>query len=63
MVNQKLEVGEKYISVVAGGLNFALFKNKNKKNPKDPDYTGQIKLAAWVNEKKDKADDPKDDLL
>ncbi|GAH05531.1 unnamed protein product, partial [marine sediment metagenome] len=51
----KLEVGEKYLSGSIGGkegLKVAFFKNKNKKKPTDPDYTGTISLALWVASKK-----------
>ena len=53
--NKKLEVGEKYLSGSIGGkegLSIALFQNKKKTKPTDPDYIGNISVALWVNAKK-----------
>jgi len=53
---EKLKPGEKYYSVTIGGKNglkLALFKNKFKRKPSDPDLTGQIPIAAWLNTKKE----------
>jgi len=50
----KLEVGEKYLSIsVLGQIKLAAFKNKNKKDAKEPDYSGNG-VAVWINEKKAK---------
>ncbi len=50
--SKKLEIGEKYLSIsVLGQIKLAAFKNKNKKEPTEPDYTGNG-IAIWVNEKK-----------
>jgi len=47
-----LAVGEKYLTVVVVGHNpIAAFKNKDKKNEKEPDYKGNG-IAIWINEKK-----------
>lgn len=49
---EKLKTGEKWLSVsVLGGKSIACFKNKNKKNPKEPDWRGNG-VAIWVNEKR-----------
>ena len=49
---QKLEVGDKYLSIsVLGQIKLAAFKNKNRKDTKDPHYVGNG-VAVWVNEKK-----------
>lgn len=48
----KLEIGEKYLRVqLIGHTAVSAFKNKNKKNPKEPDYKGEG-IAIWINEKK-----------
>jgi hypothetical protein len=51
---QKLEVGDKYLSIIVdiGGtkFKFAAFKNKTKKGS-EPDYKGN-NLAVWINTKK-----------
>jgi len=50
--SRTLAVGEKYLSIsVLGQIKLAAFKNKNKKNAKEPDYTGNG-VAVWINEKK-----------
>ncbi len=50
--NLKLQVGEKYLSVsLFGQINVAVFPNKNKANPQDPDFVGNG-IAVWVKEKK-----------
>jgi len=47
-----LEVGEKYLSIsVLGQIKLAAFKNKNKSDGKEPDYTGNG-VAVWINSKK-----------
>lgn len=47
-----LKEGEKYLSIsLLGSIKLAAFKNKNKKEAKDPDFTGNG-IAIWVNEKK-----------
>lgn len=52
--NLKLENGEKYLSIVVlGNIRLAAFKNKNKDNPKQPDYKGDG-VAVWITEKKQK---------
>lgn len=49
---EKLEVGEKYLSIVVlGSVTLKAFKNKNKQNPKEPDYKGDG-VAIWINEKR-----------
>ncbi len=49
---KKLEPGEKYLSIVLlDSIKVAAFKNKNKKNPKEPDYRGNG-VVVWVNTKK-----------
>jgi len=49
---KKLEVGDKYLSIsVLGQIKLAAFKNQNKKEAKDPDYTGNG-VAVWINSKK-----------
>jgi len=64
MENRKLEAGEKYLSVsigaskAGGGIRLALFKNKNKRKPTDPDYTGSVQVAAWISTKKEKTQLP-----
>jgi len=50
-----LEIGDKYLSGSLGGkegIKLALFQNKDKKKPTDPDYVGSINLAFWTNTKK-----------
>lgn len=55
MASEKLEVGEKYLSIRIqfGGVIFKLpaFKVKEKKNPAEPDYKGQ-NIAVWISKKK-----------
>ena len=47
-----LEIGEKYLSIsILGQLKLAAFKNKDKKETKDPDYIGNG-VAVWINSKK-----------
>lgn len=55
----KLEAGEKYLSIslLNGSIKVAAFKNKNKKSSKEPDYKGDG-VAVWINEKS--AAQPKD---
>lgn len=49
---EKLQPGEKYLNVVImGSLKVPMFKNKNKKTNKDPDYIGNG-IVAWITEKK-----------
>jgi hypothetical protein len=49
---QPLDVGEKYLAIsVLGQIKLAAFKNKNKKDAKEPDYSGNG-VAVWINEKK-----------
>ncbi|HPE15036.1 MAG TPA: hypothetical protein PLT65_04300 [Bacilli bacterium] len=59
MENKKLEVGEEYLNVKieVGGIiyRFPAFKNKNKVNPKEPEYKGN-NIAIWVTSKKDSKD-------
>lgn len=48
----KLQTGERYLSIsVLGQIKLVAFKNKNKKDTKEPDYTGNG-VAVWINEKK-----------
>ena len=53
---QPLKEGEKYlnISILGGQIKLALFPNKNKSRPSDPDYqcSGAV---CWVNAKGSKA--------
>ena len=55
MENKKLEVGEEYLNIQVefGGqkFSFAAFKNKNKVNPREPEYRGN-NVAVWVTTKK-----------
>ena len=49
---KKLETGEKYLSIsILGQIKLAAFKNKDKKEAKEPDFLGNG-VAIWVNEKK-----------
>lgn len=51
---EKLEVGDKYltISILGGQIKLAAFKNKDKKvGDKTPDYSGDG-VAVWINSKK-----------
>ena len=49
---RKLEVGDTYLSIsVLGSIKLAAFKNTNKKDAKEPDYTGNG-VAVWINHKK-----------
>lgn len=60
MTNEKLSVGDKYLSIRIqfGGVTFKLpaFKVKEKKNPAEPDYKGQ-NVAVWISTKKAKDED------
>lgn len=53
----ELKEGEKYLSISmfggqkSGGITVAVFPNKMKVKPQDPDYTGNG-LAVWIREKK-----------
>ena len=50
----ELELGEKYLSIaILNSIKIAAFKNKDKKNPKEPDYKGNG-VAVWVNTKQAK---------
>lgn len=52
MESMKLAEGEIYFSIVVlNSIKLAAFKNKNKKNPKEPDYRGEG-VAVWINKKK-----------
>jgi len=53
MQNQKLEVGEKYLSIqmFGGQLKLVAFPNKNKTKEHSPDFVGDG-LKIWVNTKK-----------
>jgi len=58
-MNKPLEVGEKYLSIKLAGHDYvAAFKNKKKKNPKEPDYKGNG-VAVWIATKKENKDAPK----
>lgn len=49
---QKLEIGEKYLSIsLLGTIKLAAFKNRNKKKPEDPDFLGNG-IAIWVAKKR-----------
>jgi hypothetical protein len=50
----KLEVGEKYLTIwlFGGQVKLTAFPNKNKKDPKEPDFKGYDGVAVWVSEKK-----------
>lgn len=53
MINQKLNVGDKYLSVIVlGQIKLAAFKNQNKDKLESPDYIGNG-IAIWVNTKKE----------
>lgn len=57
---EKLEIGEKYLSIqiLGGQIKLAAFKNKTKEG-QQPDYRGDG-VAVWINEKKPpKAEKPK----
>lgn len=52
---EKLKPGTKYLSGSIGGkegIKICLFPNEKKKDT-DPDYTGSLSLALWVNTKKE----------
>ena len=50
--SKHLEFGEKYLSIsLLGQIKLAAFKNKDKKNAQEPDYTGNG-IAIWINSKK-----------
>jgi len=52
---EKLKVGEQYLSIsLLGSINVTAFKNKAKKNPKEPDFKGNG-IAIWVKKKKPEA--------
>ena len=52
MEKRILEAGEKYLSIsILGQIKLVAFKNKNKKNNKDPAFVGNG-IAIWINEKK-----------
>ncbi len=52
MENQKLEQGEEFLSIVVlGNIKIAAFKNKQKSDPKQPDYVGNG-IAVWLAHKK-----------
>ena len=54
----KLKEGEKYLNVSIGGkegIRVALFPNKKKEKPTDPDFIGNIGLACWISQKKPEA--------
>lgn len=58
----KLETGEKYLSIcLLGKINLAAFKNKNKKREVDPDYLGNG-LAIWIKKKKESSEQSSDEL-
>ena len=50
----KLEVGEKYLTVLlfGGKIKVNVFANKNKKTGKEPDFVGFDGVSVYVNEKK-----------
>jgi len=55
-MNEKLKVGDKYLSIKLIGHDYVVaFKNKDKKNPKEPDYKGDG-VAVWITTKKEKND-------
>jgi len=55
----KLKVGEKYLSIKLAGHDYvAAFRNKNKKDKKEPDFKGDG-VAVWINEKKDNTSEQK----
>lgn len=63
---EKLEVGEKYLSIKLSisDAYFPAFKNKSKKGANEPDYKGDG-VAIWIKEKKVAAPEkvqPKNDL-
>ena len=51
-MREPLEIGEKYLSlsILGGQIKLALFPNKGKSKPSDPDYqcSGAV---CWVNAK------------
>jgi hypothetical protein len=50
--NNKLESGEEFLQVIIlGNIKLPLFKNKNKTNPKAPDYVGNG-ICAYIQKKK-----------
>lgn len=58
--NNKLDEGEKYLSIsLLGQIKLAAFKNRNKQNAKDPDWVGNG-VAIWVNKKKAESKDDED---
>jgi len=50
---EKLEIGEKYLTILlfGGQIKLVAFKNKNKKNPKEPDFKSND-CAVWISTKK-----------
>lgn len=50
----KLEVGEKYLSIslFGGQIKITALPNKDKKNPKEPDFKSYDGVAVWVNTKR-----------
>jgi hypothetical protein len=52
MTENKLEIGEKYLSVqIMGSINVSAFKVKDKPNPNYPDFKGNG-IAIWIKEKR-----------
>jgi hypothetical protein len=52
-MNEKLKVGDKYLSIKLVGHDYVnAFKNKDKKNSKEPDYRGDG-VAVWISTKKE----------
>lgn len=52
MENRKLESGDEYLSIIIlNNIKVAAFKNKQKNDPKQPDYIGNG-VAVWKSSKK-----------
>jgi hypothetical protein len=55
-MNQKLKVGDKYLSIKLVGHDYVrAYKNIDKKNPKAPDYQGDG-VSVWISVKKESKD-------
>jgi hypothetical protein len=61
--NKKLEVGEKYLSIILlGSIRLVAFPNKEKKTENSADFVGSG-IQIWVNRKKAEAEKPKEELI
>lgn len=61
MENEKLEVGDKYLSIrILGKIDLVAFQVKDKKSENYPDFKGDG-IAIWV--KKKLPEKPKEELI